>query len=504
MATNWETFPIELNGGLMTNLSPLQQGMNFPGSAIRLENFEPSIEGGYKKILGYNKWTTYPVPGTGLIRGVVSTEQGNVLAVRGTSYYVSVDKEDWIEKLNLGDSFGQKVRHFTFNFDGTEKVVLVDGYHKPVFFNTSTLSVTLDSSASSDVQGATEVIEYKNRLFFAKGPNLIFTAPYEESNYDPADDAGVLNVGSDIVGLIVFRDQLIIFCRDQIRSLSGSSSLDFNLQYVTRKTGAISTDSIQEVGGDILYLGPDGIRYLSATEKNNDFALARASEAIQNLVTQTLRGGLTYSSVVIRRKAQYRIFNYTGSTSKGNSLGFLGTRFTDQQPQGIAWSVLKGFKVYSTDSKQFGDEEFILFSSDDSYVYRMESSSGFDGEDIPCLYKTPYLSVNDPQLRKTFYKHTLYMRPGGTVNLTARLSFDYGQEPVQPPSFLITQDASTLSIFGFSTFGVGTFGSTLNSFFHNQVIGSGFSISVTYSESSQNAPFSLDTAILEYKTNDRK
>ena len=56
MPTNRETFPIQFSGGLITNMSPLQQGLQMPGSARILRNFEPSIEGGYKRILGYDKY----------------------------------------------------------------------------------------------------------------------------------------------------------------------------------------------------------------------------------------------------------------------------------------------------------------------------------------------------------------------------------------------------------------------------------------------------------------
>ena len=50
MATQWQTFPIEFKGGLVSNLTPLQQGIQAVGSATQLQNFEPSISGGYKKV----------------------------------------------------------------------------------------------------------------------------------------------------------------------------------------------------------------------------------------------------------------------------------------------------------------------------------------------------------------------------------------------------------------------------------------------------------------------
>jgi len=56
MATQWQTFPVPFTGGLITNISPLQQGINNVGSANQLQNFEPSLDGGYKKVAGYTKF----------------------------------------------------------------------------------------------------------------------------------------------------------------------------------------------------------------------------------------------------------------------------------------------------------------------------------------------------------------------------------------------------------------------------------------------------------------
>ena len=58
MAIQYQTFPIEFKGGLISNLSPLQQGVNALGSATILENFEPSTSGGYSKIKGFAKFSS--------------------------------------------------------------------------------------------------------------------------------------------------------------------------------------------------------------------------------------------------------------------------------------------------------------------------------------------------------------------------------------------------------------------------------------------------------------
>jgi hypothetical protein len=505
MRTAWETLPIEFTGGLKTNISLLQQGTNFPGSASILINFEPSIEGGYKKIEGYNRWIDSVVPGTDVVRGVVVATKDNVVAVRNAKYYTCVGKTSWVEKYNIGDELGSRIRHTTFNFDGTPRVCMVDSFHKPVYYNTVADTITIDAAAPADVQGASQVVVFKNRLFFAKGPNIVYTAPYAHLDYNPANGAGVVNVGDTISGLIVFRDQLIVFCTDQIKRLTGSSPSDFALLDITKRTGAVNGDTIQEVGGDILYLGPDGIRYLSATEKNDDFGLQRASEDIQKDVLDTFSGVDSYASMVIRPKAQYRLFRYNESTPAESSRGILGVRFADQSSTGIEWAILKGMKVYVTDSKQFGNNEICLFANSTGYVYEMEQASSFDGASISCVFKTPFLPLGDPQLRKTIYKHTLYLKSNGRLELNFRMYLDYEvAEAIQPTSFLIEDENQGVTTYGTGIYGEDTYGGISRVVYKNQVVGSGFTVALSYSESSTRPAFSLDTAVLEYRTNDRK
>ena len=69
-----------------------------------------------------------------------------------------------------------------------------------------------------------------------------------------ASGAGTINVGDIITGIVVFREQLIIFSERRIQRLVGSSEADFQLQPITMDIGCVAPDTIQEIGGDILFL----------------------------------------------------------------------------------------------------------------------------------------------------------------------------------------------------------------------------------------------------------
>jgi hypothetical protein len=507
MRTNWQTYPIELKGGLITNLSALQQGINAPGSASALVNYEASIDGGYAKVLGYSKWTTHQLPGTGVVQGVISVSNEDVIAVRGGKYYFSDAGANWVEKLNSSSDPGTKIRHTEYNFNGTKKVMMVNGATKPVIFDSGAATIAIDSGAPSDVDDAECVVEFKNHIFISKGSNLVFTAPFTDDDYDPANGAGVINVGDRIVGLVAFREQLIVFSTDRINLIAGNSVSDFVMQPITKKTGCINGDTIQEIGGDILYLGPDGIRYLSGTDKNDDFALERASENIQGLVTNTLASGAQYTSLVVREKSQYRIIKWNEG-DKYLSLGFLGTRFTDQQPTGIAWSTIQGFKAYCSDSKQYSGVELVIFANDDGYVYKMESGTNFDGDEIPSSFRTPDLPVTDPMMRKTWYKLTTYLKSDFAINLTLQVILDSGRSGViQPQPVNITSNGNSVVYFWddpttiWDSF---VWSDSVDSVVNQNLIGSSHTISFNFYETSTTSSFSLDTLLLEYRQNDRK
>lgn len=660
MPTTWETFPIEVKGGLITNISPLQQGINSPGSARRLVNFEPSIEGGYRRIKGFNKFEEDYVPpygeplvqgsgqtGTTLVLANIYTEPevGDTFTIAGVTGTYTIDlsgvsydtntktvtltlttslasspadkalvsfsnktanliegliyygqksvvyrgSDLWESsgsgwtRINVpvygtvlvnggsqtgtslvvdgltstpqqGDTFtinsvekvytitntvtvtsgaatltispalasspadnasitflstdrssGGKHRFSRYNFTGSSKVVAVDGTNKPFVYNGTTFTV-LDS-APLDLLGADHVAEFKNHLFFANGNNLIFTAPYSDTDFSAASGGGVVVVPHRITGLIVFREQLIIFSTSKIHRLVGNTVSDFQLQPISLDIGCVREDTIQEVGGDIAFLGPDGIRLLSATDRIGDFGLAVASRPIQKEVDTFVSGNTSFASCVVRNKNQYRIFGYSGSKTVSTSPGILGTQFADQTAQGMAWAEITGIMVYVADSvySNADSTEVIIFANKDGYVYRMESGNSFNGANIPAYYSTPHFAINDPRVRKTFYKLTTYVDPEGSISGTFTPKLDFDQEGlVQPQAVEISNIATSISFYGIGSYGSATFGTKLKYAFNNQLIGSGFTVSFQYFFDSTDPPFSLDALALEFATNDRQ
>ena len=659
MADAWQTYAFEFRGGLVTNLSPLQHGIQAPGSARVLRNFEPSIEGGYRRIQGFDKYDSAIVPsygaplvhggsqtGTTLVIGniFIAPSDGDTLTISGVTgtytidasgvSYDSVNKRATLTlttsldsspadqaavtftantglitglaawrstaiatrnnnvykstttgwtRINVpsygtvlvdggsqtggtldvdgltatpqvGDTFTiagvdliytvtaavtvtsgaatltinpnldsspsdnaaitfltanrtstEKHRFDKYRIGSTEKIVFVDGTNKPFTWNDTTFTVLTE--APSDVIGAQHVVWFKNQLFFAKGDRLVFTSPYTDDDFNPANGSGVIAVGSAITGLIVFREQLIIFSENQIKRLTGNTLADFVLQPISENIGCIAEDTIQEVGSDIMFLGPDGLRLLSATERIGDFNIASVSKVIQQEINSVVSSTTSFASVVIKAKSQYRLLGYNANITAPSSFGILGTQLMGENGVYFGWAETKGFKAYVADSDYDGFVETVLFANNLGYVYEMEVGSSLDGSNIEAIFYTPFVPVNDPRVRKTFYKLFLYADPQGSLETEVSLRLDFDNAGViQPQKITLQNTTGNISFYDSATvkYGTAVYGVKPVKLFETQVIGSGFNVALQFVSNNTNPPYSLDAATLEFATFDRR
>ena len=660
MATGWQAFPLELNGGLISNMSRLQQGLKASGSARRLINFEPSVKGGYRRINGFNKYTSSYIPtyGSPVVQGssqsgtslvianiFVSITNGSTFQIAGvsgtytvaSSSFSNTNKETtltitptlasspadkasitfsnktskteglhfFVDTANnvsttlvyrdgnlysstgstftnqtvpnygstnvktsgqsgttlivqgftsdtdvarVGDTFtiagvekvytvlsapsissghgsisiypalasspadtatvtfigrsmagGTKARFINFNYDGTERTVMVDSTNYPITWGTNEGLKVLDSSSS--VLGSEVVAAFKDHLFFGKGSNLVFSAPFLQNDFTPANGAGSIRLPSRITGLITFRDKLIIFTNSSIHQLTGTASSSFQLAEISEDLGCSEPDTIQEVGGDIMFLARDGLRFLGATARIGDFNLSVASRNIQDNITEFTASYADVVSLTIRSKSQYRIMGFASGQTDSVVEGYIGTQFADQDASSFSWSQTKGIKAYRTASATSGSSEVILFVGETGYIYRLDTGNTFDGSVISASFFTPFMSINDPKVRKTLFKATTYYDPEGNVDGNLTFKYDF-QRPnvIQPLS-----GGGEVAIFGSAIFGDVSYGGDPETVIETNTTGSFFTVSLQYEFTTvNNPPFIVDTVLLEYSNNDRK
>ena len=508
----WQTYPVSFAGGLVSNMSSLAQGTQLPGTAQRLVNFEPAIDGGYRRIKGYTKYDPNVIPGTGDLRGIFYLNDA-VYAVRGTHVYIS-GGNGWTQLTDnatynsAGITIGSgtsTVRFLTLNFDGNDTILILDPSGKPLQYKGGQL--TRLTSLPADASGATFVEVFKNHVFLAAGSTLLFSSPYSTTDATPASGGGVINVTYNITGLITFRDMLLVFTEKSILQLTGSTVSDFALRPITDNLGCVHPDTIQEIGGDVIFLAPDGLRLVSGTERNDDFGLAVVSRNIQKEMKTFIDNHSTFCSVVVPTKSQYRVFGVS-NTPNSEGRGIIGVQTAPQGGEGMMWAETIGIKAaFAYSSYEDGDEKIVFLDTTD-YAYAMESGNSFDSEDILAVYITPHLPITDPSTRKTLYKLDVFTDPEGSFDLTIDTIIDYDVDTViQPASKSIESNigADEFSLYGLTVYGGGEYSNAVvNDLFKINLEGSGKMFAFKFESEGTLPPVSLNAMSIQYAQNGRR
>lgn len=485
----WKSFPLNCKGGLEESIEPLSFGTDYPGYARDLINFEPDVEGGYRRINGYIKYDDNVVPGdTNLPVTGVKVANGGVYAVRKTSsdnriYFSS--GSGWGSKLNAASRGSAVTKSRFIAYSITEPVVvLTDGFN-PAWKHNGTSETVINTAGAPSAPKYAAM--HLSRLILAPASNsssIALSAANNDTDFNGASGAIEINVGDVVRGLFTFRDTLYIFCRNNIFKLEGDSSVNFRITPVVRAIGCLSHDSIQEVGGEVFFLASDGIRPISATARIGDIELATLSKAINPTLRDDVLGQFNedaYSSCVVRKKSQYRLFINNPNLTTENNENFLGKFSSTANGNGVEWAIMKGFKPYCADSEYVNDNELsVLGDPTLGYVYRQESGNTFDGAVIDWTYSTPYLTFGDSFVRKVIHKVDVYTEFEGSTNFNFGLKFDYEEDNIlQPPSIVINSTGS------FTAYGSGLYGSSSYSANSTQrvktnVLGSGFVMSMIF------------------------
>ena len=492
-------------GGLVLNRSTF---MMQPGEALELENFEPDIEGGYRRINGFSKYVSAVVPHTSDTSEkilMVATFGDLVVAARGEKIFTaSPAGSSWTER-DTGRTSAGKYNIERYNFDGNNKLIVVDGTNAPTFFNTA-MSAT--DVSNSDVAGSKFVTAFKSHMFYAgkstTPQTLVFSQPFDEDAF--GSGAGSIKVDDVITGLKVFRDNLFIFCENRIFKLSGSSSSDFAISAVTRDIGCINGDTIQEFAGDLIFLGPDGLRTVAGTARIGDVELGTISANVQSLFDDNLSEAGEFESLVIPDKTQYRIFFTKASQAKGSTQGVICVL----KGQAFEFSKTKGIKPSATDTFVSAGNVIVLHGDyANGFIYRQEQGNTFDGTQINGKYRSPDLTFGDVGLRKHMQRVIVNYEPESSIDADLFVRYDYEDKNAPRPAAYPLDSEDVAAIYGTTTYGsgstvTGTYGGASRPLFRQSVEGSGFAVALRVNDGGETAPYSLKGFQLEYQVGARR
>ena len=655
--SNTAAFPFVCEGGLVLDQSTF---IMKPGQALELENFEPDIEGGYRRINGFQKFVGQTVPetassteavlmstifndfviaargerifssasnllttsiasdttmsgsGTIIVKSTDGFSSSGTLFIdseqftytgKSTTTFTGVTRsanstsaaahavnavvsETWTTR-DTGRTNATKYSFEKFNFDGNDKLIVVDGANSPTVFSTSltatdvspastgtgeatTLLVAIsadtsmtgsgtitvndtsqfDSSGSvligseiftygskdsatvlggvtraesssvaaahevgaivqdlfpPTVSGAKFVTAFKDHMFYAgmstNKQEVVFSVPFDEDNFSAAIGGGSIKVDDTITGLKVFRDNLFIFCENRIFQLTGSSQADFAMKPVTRNIGCTNGDTIQEFAGDLIFLGPDGLRTVAGTARIGDVELGSISSNVQSLFRENIADSAAFTSLVIPDKTQYRIFFSKAGGGEKSTEGVICV----MKGQTFEFSKMRGIRPACADTVVDEGDVIAIHGGFDGVIYRQDQGDTFDGELIRAKYRSPDLTFNDPGIRKHMQRVNINYAPESTIDADLFVRYDYESQDSTRPAAYPLDSLNVAGIYGSATYGTTSYGGPTQPIVRKPVEGSGFAVALRVEDgASSTAPYSLKGFQLEYQLGARR
>jgi hypothetical protein len=508
----WKTYTIQSQGGLNSSTDTLSYK---PGEASKLVNFEPSEFGGYRRINGFVKYDTNELSGSGNVLGVCvfdGASKTGVVACRGDNVYFS-SGSGWGSAINTPARTGAGKYRFTkYHLSTGYRIAMCDGVNPAATWDGTTYTLINGTGSPTNPKYCTF---WLRRLvlagYSANLQAISITAPDTDDDFDGTNGAIELSVHDEITGIRAFREELYIFCRRSIFKLTGTSSANFTVIPIAANIGSIVPDSIQEFNGVLLFLTADGVRLIEGTQRIDDLEIATVSKPIYSIVRQAIStAGSTenISSVVIKSKNQYRLFYPATSAQESDSLGVLGAirQGTNLENLNVPtaqmeWSELQGMKPYCCDSDYLNTTEYVVHGGFDGFVYRQEQGFGFNGTNIPAVYRTPPVALDDPELRKLVQKISLYTELEGAAAIVAKVIFDQGSTNVLQPESVTFNLGEGLFVYGGTTtlYGTATYGGSQHPRITQNVVGSGFLVQLEFSTNDMNAGYSIQGVSLQYK-----
>ena len=530
-----QPYTVACTGGLIKSANSIDL-LKTPGVARELRNFEVSIEGGYRRINGFTKFggasATQPTGGTTDILGVIPYADGIVVAA-GTNIYFSLDGITWmtINKLSAGggDNYatftGKSVTTRTNQgktqfalFDGAGQdygqVIIADEANQPFAFrmegtgalNTRTFFTQLITVNSTN--GVKYITSHDHHLIAAgvvdDETTLYYSVHNDQDNFSGVG-AGSVTISDTIVGIKGFRTDLFVFCENSIHKLINiDDSQNVAIVSVAENVGCLSGYSIQEIGGDLMFLAPDGIRTVAGTARIGDVELGTVSQAIQPIITDLAKrtNDFNISSIVLREKSQYRLFYTDTALDESQQRGVIGTI----RPNGFEWSETRGIEVTAigSDFNENGIEEYYHGSAN-GYIYIHDSGNDFDGSNILARYATPDYDYGDLGTLKTLHYLKVSASAEGVVEPDVQVRFDYGSTDIPQPQDLF--DLGVIdppSLFGEALFGTNIFGGAENPMIRVPLQGSGTSNNFTFISEDNKAPYTINGLYVDFIPSGRR
>ena len=324
---------------------------------------------------------------------------------------------------------------------GTKRIYGCDGVNRGFELGPDDVYTPIDTGVTNDAP--THVVVHKNHLFFSFSGSAQHSGTGTPYIFSAVFGAAELATGDTITG---FKQEpgvqggatLLIFNRNSIHVLYGSSSSDWNLVRFREEVGAYSY-SIQQFG-TTFFLDDRGITNIRTAQEYGNFVHATLSRHIQSVIN--IKKTLIIASCISREKSQYRLFFSDGSalyiTTDGSKIkGIMPQQFADTATCAISVEDNTG-------------NEKMFFGGTDGKVYQLDKGTSFDGDSIERFMTFHFSFSRSIRVNKKYLDLTLETEGDGYSEFSLAHQLGYGSASIPQPS--ATTEIAELSSVNWDSF----------------------------------------------------
>ena len=429
---------------------------------------------------------------SGILAAALSSATTITRSNQSNNQFATFESDGAYGSLYITDSTN-KIAEFQITVSGGVNTYYFEELASPAPSNPKVCEIFSERLVVAGQTSSTSTVVYSARL-----------KPYDFEG----SSAGEIDVGDIIVGIKVFRNSLIIFCKNSIFELTSLDSTPI-IKSITKNIGCVNGNSIQEIGGDLIFLAPDGLRTVAGTARIDDIEIGSISRKILPLINTLLTNiqQYTISSMVIREKSQYRLFYHQSGQGQSAQKGIIGTfKFDENGVPAFEWSQSIGMDLKFCSSELNPQNEEVKFGANENgYVYEIDTGDNFDTTNINAKFQTPDMDYGDNGLRKSLYAVKANIKPEGTQpDLQMRIRYDFESTDVPQPGAVNVGSLNSTSLYGSAVFGTGTYGAVTLPSKKMIVTGSGFSNNFRFFSDDTNAAYAVNGLFVSFIAGGRR
>lgn len=365
----------------------------------------------------------------------------------------------------IGDGFTAGVRMNFATFQNL--LILCNGHESPKKWGGAGALMELAGwppSIAGFTPGYPGIVEvFANRLIFsgdADNPSVLYISALEDpQDFTPtegATSAGAIQVspgdGQKITGLkslylpVNNEEVLVIFKERSIYLLTGHDADTFAIQKVTGDMGAVSHNSIVQLGSDVMFLSEEGISTLTTATLQGNLSAGSISQKIAPQMARLNRAALS-ESFAVHLPYRHEVWWFVPEGSSTQNQRVLVLNYN----QGKAiwsrrWGITAACGVVINNRLYTG--------AYNGHVHRQLDGNTYAGDPVTWRYRTPFYPLGNRRQRKRIREVEVYMTQLANTAFEMKAAWDFVRSEVNKQTRTVPVTLNSQSVL----YGSGEYG----------------------------------------------